>query len=52
MSPLLEYYLQGKFLHAFLRPLTYLHPTSNTQRVTLADGSEVEVVEVEPTFGT
>ena len=33
-------------------PLTYLCPTGNTQRVALADGSEVEVVEVEPTFGT
>ena len=33
-------------------PLTYLRPTGNTQSVTLADGKEVEVVEVEPTFGT
>ena len=33
-------------------PLTYIKPTGNTQSVALADGSEVEVVEVEPTFGT
>ena len=41
----------GEKEHLF-PPLTYLCPTGNTQSVTLADGKEVEVVEVEPTFGT
>ena len=34
-------------------PLTYLRPTGTTQRLTLSDdGAEVEIIEVEPTFGT
>ena len=33
-------------------PLTYLRPTGNTQSVEFIDGKPVEVVEVEPTFGT
>ena len=41
----------GEKEHLF-PPLTYLCPTGNTQWVTLANDSEVEVVEVEPTFGT